>query len=229
MGLSLWRYEMTRVGRAAFAGPAAFAVGLVLVAVVLAAGNPAAGHADRVLVGLLEAGLPLAAGVSAASLIGRDTALELQLSLAAAYRATLLRRVAVTVGWPAVLALAVAVILAAAGWWPSSHSGPAGQLIWLAPLLWLAAFGFTLALTTRSGAIAGTVVAALWLCEELFAGLFSQHDGLRALYLFATSRLSSTEGWTANRITLVLSAGALLLVAWLLLARPERLLTAEDA
>lgn len=220
---------MTRVGRPALGGPAAIAIGFIVLSLGLTAGGTATSQSDRILVGLLEAGLPLAAGVSAASLIGRDTALELQLSLPVAYRTTLLRRMVIAVGWPAGLAFGLAVILAVAGRWPSTHAPLAGQLIWLAPLLWLAALGLTLAVMARSGAIAGTVISALWLCEELFAGVFAQHDLLRSLYLFATSRLSATDGWVANRITLVLSATGMLLLAWLVLARPERLLTAEDA
>lgn len=229
MTLSVWRYEVTRVGRSALAGPAAVAIGLIVLSMLLTASGTPTPQADRILVGLLEAGLPLVAGVSAASVIGRDTAIELQLSLPADYRTTLLRRVLVAVGWPAVLALTVAIMLAGVGRWPSTHAPLTGQLIWLAPLLWLVGLGLAVAVLVRSGAIAGTVVAALWLCEELFAGLFAQHEGLRSVYLFATSRLSTTDGWVANRTMLVLTAAGLLLLAWLVLARPERLLVAEDA
>src|SRR4051794_12922688 len=117
MSMRLWRHEVRRAGGAALLAPAfAAAVGGV---VIVAAGR-SGGNARTVPDGLgyiLEMAVPLAVGVAVTTLVGRDPAVELQLTLPVGYRATLLRRAAATLGGALVVAVAVDAVLRA-GWAP---------------------------------------------------------------------------------------------------------------
>ncbi|BCJ55418.1 hypothetical protein Asp14428_68930 [Actinoplanes sp. NBRC 14428] len=227
--LTLWRYEMRRAGWAALLGPpVALAVGLAA-----ALANPLPGEAStaRILLGSLEMAVPLAAGVACASLVGRDPAVELQLTSPTAYRVTLLRRMVVTLGWTAVVAALAAVALIVTGWWarwPAHHGVLAGQLTWLAPTLGLSSLGFAAGAVFRSPAAAGSLVTTLWAIQQFFAELSQQHLPGRLLYLFATTRGAVPGDWTANRLTLLGAAAALTALALAVLRRSERLIGEED-
>ncbi len=229
--LSLWRHEVRRVGWAALLAPLIAAGVLVLVALDGAARleQPSRDTA-RVLQSLLEMALPLAAGVGAANLVGRDPAVELQLTLPTPYRATILRRLVVTAGWVAVTALSVAAVMVASGWWdrwPAAHQPLAGQLTWLAPTLCLAGLGLLAGALSGSPALATSVVATLWVFQQAAAGPLQEHRWSRLLYLFATTRGTVQQDWIANRMTLLAAGAAMTSAGWLLLRRPSRLLTKE--
>jgi hypothetical protein len=229
--LSLWRHEARRAGWASLLAPPLAAGLLVVVAVDGAArlGQPSRDTA-RVLQSLLEMALPLAAGVGAASLVGRDPAVELQLTLPTSYRATILRRLAITAGWAAMVAVAVAVAMVASGWWhrfPGAHAPLAGQLTWLAPTLCLAGLGLLTGALSASPAPATSAVAVLWVFDQAAAGLLQQHRWSRLRYLFATTRGTVERDWAANRLTLLAAGAAMATAAWLLLRHPSRLLTKE--
>ncbi|MGN9910329.1 hypothetical protein ACTMTJ_22505 [Phytohabitans sp. LJ34] len=219
--IDLWRYEVRRAGWTALLTPPVATAALVLIALL-----DGGADTDRNLVAALEMALPLAAGVGAASLVGRDPAVELQLTVPTAYRSTLLRRLAVTFGWAALLAVLLVAGLLATGWWPESRGVLSGQLIWLAPTLWLAGLGFLGGAAFRSPAAAGGLVATVWIVDQVFAGL-QEHYWFRLVYLFATTRGAVPEDWTANRVTLVTTALALGVLGWVLLGRSERLLRGE--
>jgi hypothetical protein len=76
--LSLWRHEVRRAGWAALLAPLIAAVGLAVVAVdgAIRLDQPS-GSTALVLQSLLELALPLAAGMGAANLVGRDPVVEL--------------------------------------------------------------------------------------------------------------------------------------------------------
>lgn len=229
--LALWGHEVRRAGWAALLAPLAAAGLLVAVAVDGAArlDQPSRSTA-LVLQSLLELALPLAAGVGAANLVGRDPAVELQLTLPTAYRATILRRLVVTAGWAAVTALAVAAAMVASGWWhrwPEAHPALAGQLTWLAPTLCLSGLGLLAGALSASPALATSVVAALWVFQYAAAGPLQDHRWSRLLYLFATTRGTVGQDWAANRLTLLVAGAAMTSAGWLLLRRPSRLLTKE--
>jgi hypothetical protein len=229
--LALWGHEARRAGWAALLAPLAAAGLLVAMAVDGAArlDQPSQSTA-LVLQSLLELALPLAAGVGAANLVGRDPAVELQLTLPTAYRATILRRLAVTAGWAALVALAVAAAMVASGWWhrwPEAQPALAGQLTWLAPTLCLSGLGLLAGALSASPALATSVVAALWVFEYAANGLLQQHRWWRLLYLFATTRGTVDRDWAANRLTLLLAGAAMTFAGWLLLRHPSRLLTKE--
>jgi hypothetical protein len=227
--LTLWRYEARRAGWAALIGPPiAVALG---VSAALANPEPGDARTARILLGALEMGVPLAAGVGCASLVGRDPAVELQLAAATPYRVTLLRRVAVTLGWAAVLAGVTAVVLIATGWWarwPDNHGPFAGQLTWAAPILGLGAVGFAAGAVFRSPAAAGALVTTLWTVQQFFAELAQQHLPGRLLYLFATTRGAVPGDWTENRLALLGAAATLGALALVVLARSERLIGEEE-
>jgi hypothetical protein len=220
--IDLWRYEVRRAGWTALLTPPVATAALVLLA--LLDGGAAT---DRNLFAALEMALPLAAGVGAASLVGRDPAVELQLTVPTAYRSTLLRRLAVTLGWASLLAVLVVGVLVATGWWPQSHGVPSGQLVWLAPTVWLGGLGFLAGAAFRSPAAAGGLVTTWWIVQQIFPGLLQGRDWSRLFYLFATDRDTVPEDWTANRLTLVATALVLGGLGWVLLGRPERLLRGE--
>lgn len=224
--LPLWRHEIRRAGWTALLAPPLAIGAIVAVAVLSAEGEE---NTARTLFAALEMAAPLAAGVGAASLVGRDTAAELLLTTPTSYRAILLRRLAVTVGWTALVAVLLAGTLLASGWWerwPGNHGAVTGQLIWIAPTLGLGALGFLSAVAFRGPAAAGGVVAICWIFQQLFAGAVQQHHWSRLLYLFASTRGTVPADWAANRITLIVLAAVLTAGAWLLLGRNERLLLA---
>lgn len=229
--LSLWRHEVRRAGPAALLAPPAVALFVVAIAVdsALRLHEPAP-TTGLILQNLLELGLPLAAGIGAASLIGRDPAVELQLTLPTAYRATILRRLVAGTGWVAVVALTVALGAVATGWWdrwPGAHPPLAGQLTWLAPTAFLAGLGLLIAVLAGGSALAAAVVAMLWTFHLAAAGPLQDHQWSRPLFLFATTRGGPELDWTANRLTLLAAGTAMTGAAWLLLRRPVRLLTKE--
>lgn len=219
------RHEACRVGAAGWAAP----VAAVLVTVALAglASWRGGQQVDRLLMTGLEAVLPLAAGVAAATLVARDGCRELHLSLPARYGGTLARRLGVLGLWYATLAVTYSVAL----WGLDRWSGPAGvvgALVWLAPTAWLAGLAVVVVLVGRSAAAATTVVSGVWLLEQLFAGQLAAHPVGRHFLLFMTTRVGHSDGWLANRLWLLASAGALGALAAALLARPDRLLSSEE-
>lgn len=233
MSAARWRHEVRRVGVSALVmPPVVFAFGGVLVAT---AGNES--MAARLAAGVSEMGLPLAAGIGAASLIGADPAVELQLSLPSSYRSTLARRLAVIVGGPVALALLGAGAAQVAGVWRVPGGWPQTQLVWLVPLVWLTALGAVVAAVSADGRVASVVVGALWVSEVIFPAWFIGHVW-QPLYLFANGRVTGapftdhgrlTNAWLQDRLTLVAVAVALGALAWVSLRSPERLLRGASA
>jgi hypothetical protein len=186
-------------------------------------------QALRGVIGLLENGLPLAAGLVAASAAVQDPVLELHLTLARRYRSTVALRLAlVTLG---VLLLAGVVFAAAvaAGFWESGvlQPLPEGPLIWLAPVLAFGALGAALALALRSRAAGSAVVGLLWIAQFLFKPLWLENGPLRYVYAFLTEEDGIPAYWLANRLTLLALALALGLAVLYLVGRDEALLAPE--
>lgn len=229
--LSLWRYEIRRAGWAALLTPP-IAAGVVLGAAVDGAVRLEQPSQDtaHLLQAMLEMALPLAAGLGAASLVGRDPAIELQLTFPTAYRSTILRRLAVVAAWVASIALTSAAVMVSTGWWhrwPGAHPALAGQLTWVAPTLCLVGLGVLTGALSSSPAVATAAVTALWFVDLAAGGLLQDHRWSRLLYLFATTFGTVDTDWTANRVALIGSGVAMTAAGWLLLRRPSRLLTRE--
>jgi hypothetical protein len=198
--LSLWRYEARRAGWTALLGPP---VVVALCVGGLLADRPSSDTTTaRVLLGILEMGVPLAVGVGCASLVGRDPAAELQLTVPTPYRITLLRRLVLTLGCGAVLAAVSAAVLGA--------------------------LGFAAGAVFRGPAAAGAVVTTLWTLQQVFAEGAQEHLPARLLYLFATTRGAVPGDWTANRLALLGLAAVLVALGLVLLGRSERLIHEGD-
>lgn len=225
--LALWRHEIRRAGWAALLTVPVCAVLMVLLA-MLQSGDQTA--TARTLIAVLEVGIPLGAGVAAGSLIGRDPAVELALCVRRSYRTTVLRRLTITLGWAAVIAVGTSAVLAASGWWyrwPLAPEPVLGQLTWLAPAVCLGGLGFLLGAVLRSPAATGGLVAGMWLAHQVMAGPMEARTWSRVLNLFATTRGSGRD-WLANRLVLLTIGAALLVAGCLVLARTERLMRGDE-
>jgi hypothetical protein len=229
--LSLWCHEVRRAGWAALLTPPVLAVLVLGIAIdgAVRLDQPSRDTA-RILQSLLEMALPLAAGVGAGSLVGRDAAIELQLTMPTAYRATIVRRLVVTAGWVTAIALAAGAAMVASGWWhrwPAAQSALAGQLTWLAPTVFLAGLGLLVGALSSSPALATSVVAAVWVFQQAAAVPMQENRWTRPFYLFATTRGAADQDWAGNRLALLAAGAAMTLIGWLLLRRPIGLLTKE--
>ncbi|WP_188186714.1 hypothetical protein [Nonomuraea sp. SYSU D8015] len=224
--VDLWRHEARRAGLPALLGPPVLAALIQLLAVFGASLGSGEENTRWFPMSALEMGVPLLAGVVAATLPGRDPVAELRLAIPHGYRPSLLRRLAVTLGCAALCALAVSVTLMASNWWTFPYGGAAGQLVWLAPALWLAVLGFCSAAALRSTAAATSLVAFVWTGEQIFGGALADNTAYRALHLFATTSWGS-DGWPLNRLVLLSTALLLAVVGWLLLGNAERVLRGE--
>lgn len=226
MRLSIWRYELRRLGWPALVGaPLALAAVTLLAVLAQVAGDPR--QVNSILSNLLDV-LPVVAGVGAASAVRVDSAFELHLSLPTSFRVTAFRRLALTMVWTASLALVVGTWLALSGRlvWPVSFA--ADQLIWLPPLLWLSAAGSALTLGMRAFAVGSGLVAALWVLERLFSDLFMSSSWLQTSWLFLRFVYVSPAAWYFNRGVLLFSAAILFACTFWLLGRTERLLGSES-
>ena len=225
MNWSLWRYELRRLGRAALLGPL-LAVAALAGLAALATWTGMGGQADRILSEVLDV-LPVIGGIGAASIVTGDPALELQLSLPTVFRLTMLRRLALALGWTSLLGLGCALWLAASGrlTWPISPFGD--QLIWMAPMLWLAGLGEALSLAMGAAAPGSSLVGMVWVLELALGTSLAELPALRPVLLFLRFDPAHAADWTVNRLTLLaLAALGLGLAAWLL-GRPEWLLRGE--
>ncbi|WP_067170079.1 hypothetical protein [Microtetraspora niveoalba] len=225
--LDLWAHELRRAGPAALAGAPALVLLMTLLAILGARLGSRESTTAFMLAGALEMVIPLITGMAAASSLGRDQAVELQLTLPVGYRSTVLRRLAATTGWTGLCAAAGSTVLTLGGWWellPVTPHGPAVQLTWLAPALWLAALGLLASAAFSSAVAATTTVALVWVVEQVVAGPLQGSLPSRLLYLFATTRGTVPDDWTANRVVLLCTAAVLVAAAWPLLGRAERVL-----
>ena len=151
--------------------------------------------------------MPLAAGVGCASLVGRDPAAELQLAVPTPYRVTLLRRLAVTLGWTAAVAradrgradrdrlvgpLAGATTARSPGSSPGSRRRSAWAPWVSRPAPCSAARPRRAPWSPRCGRSSSS--SPVW-SRSTCPG--------RLLYLFATTRGAVPGDWTANRLTLI--------------------------
>ena len=218
MSARLLGYELRLLGAAGLGTPVLVLLlfgGLALLSSSLGADGV---YVARLLVAALELGLPLAAGVAAASVASDDPAIDLQLSLETRYRVTLGRRLALLVLWTSLLALPWTLALRLSGLWSLwvPETVLVGQLVWLSPLLWFVGAGAALSLLTGSRTTSGAVLGGLWVFGNLFRGVFLTEGWLRPLFPFATVYAAGADFWLTNRLALIGVALALGLAAWAL-------------
>lgn len=225
-----WGHEARRAGQVALVGPLALALaGTGFLLLVHAVHQPVA----RIAGSLPEAVIPLVAAIAVAGLVGGDPAVELQLSLPVSYRATLVRRFAVTLTCAAAVAAAASTAYTGLRVWPAPAGALVTQLAWLVPLATLCALAAAIAALTASGRAAAGVVGGLWVAQEYFKAAFIAKTWSQPLYLFATARVTGlpyrdrghlTGDWFANRAWLAVAAVVAAVAAWVGLCHPYRLL-----
>lgn len=211
----LLRRDLRRSGTAALlTAPAVVVLGAVMV--VLTARQH--GQYQRLAATVIEAMLPLAAGIAVSGVLGAETALELQLSLPARFQNTLLRRAVLLAVWTGAWAAAAATIVAAARWWtPDGNSvSPATvQLAWLAPTVALCGIGFAVAGQSGGTAGASALVGGIWLVEQLAPLWFHSHTWSQWVYLFPFTRGGvPPEVLPANRSALLIVGLLGLAIGW---------------
>lgn len=220
MRRTLWLQEARRAGLAVWSAPLIVVATATAAAVVIA--RPGGPHAvARGWVAVLEAGLPLAAGIPQTTLVGRDPAIELLLTMPVPYRTVLLRRAACGLAAAAATGLAATAVL----WWGWSvpHGPVAGQLIWLSPTVALSGVALLGGVLLREPAAAGGVVTVVWLLAALLPARVPP-----LLYLFATSG-EFHAGWWANRLLLLLTGIVAVALAVAAAGRSEALLNSGGA
>jgi hypothetical protein len=222
------RHELRILGPALFAVPLLAAVAFVALAGVLDARSVNRDFLGPLVTAILEAILPLTAGILLAAVAPQDAAIELQLSLPAPYRYTALRRFAVLLCWTLLIESAASLALRAGLPWAQARRGADSILTWLAPSLWLAAAGALLALLMRSRATAGALLGTIWIAQLVFHGYFALTGWTRPWFLFATLYAPAASFWSANRVELILTAAVLSLGVWVFLRNTEWRFRGED-
>lgn len=224
-------YELRLLGRTGLATPVLVLLlvgGFALLSSLLGAERATVA---RLCVAALELGLPLAAGVAAASVASEDPAIDIQLSLKTRYRVTLGRRLALLVFWTSLLALAWTLGLHLAGLWELwvPENLLAGQLVWISPLSLFVAAGAALSLATGSRTASGAVLGGLWVFENLSRDLFLTEEWLMPLFPFATTYAAGADLWLENRFALLGCAAGLGLAVWALSSTTELLARGGEA
>jgi hypothetical protein len=232
--MDLLRYERRILGGRASAPALAILLGSAAVAfgiVLLTAHNNRTTVADFLTAGL-EMLLPLSAGILCAMLPAQDGCLELQLTMPTSYARTTLRRWGLVSGWTALCAWVGASLLYAGQLWRvpiqlqdwSAVGRYLGeQLVWLAPLLWLAAVGLGVTLLVRSAVASVAMLGGTWIIET-FAASFFTSAWLHPVFLFPTTFTPFAHFWLANRVELSATGLLLLPICWRLLGNREALL-----
>lgn len=229
MGFAWVQYEARALGWRGVAMPPLVVVLFGGLAWLVGMADAPAGRVARVATAGLELGLPLAAGFVAATLIAEEGAVELHLALLTRYRLTVVRRLALLTAWSGGIALLAAGAAEAVGLWAVPGSFLAGQLSWLAPLLWFVAVGAALALLLRGRAASAAVLGGVWAIQNLFAGVFAERGWGKPVFLFATTYAPGADFWLANRLSLIGIAALAAVGGWLLLDGGEALLAGGDA
>ena len=189
------------------------------------------GSTGRMITAGLETGVPLAAGLAAASMLASEPALELQLAIPGGVRPAILIRVGAVFGWSA--------LVSAIAWLAADLSGafasrvPAGgpvvaQLTWLAPLAGFTVAGALLAVAFRSRAMASGSLMAFWVAGHAFHDAFESEPLLRSWYPFLTTYAVDASDWAATRLVLVGLTTATLVGLGACLGAGEWLLASED-
>ena len=202
--------------------------GAVLVTTLYATG--ASTHNLDKIAGVVLAGFaPLAAATAASSVVGRDPGAELVMTTTV-YRRVLFLRAGLVVAGAALLTLLDAVAFHAMGAWPAGQGTGGYVLVWAPPMIWLVALAVLIAVALRSSAAASGLVGGMWLAQILMHQTISTNTVLRAQFMFmgVVDRVPAHE-WNVNRIALPAVGVAAVVVAGVLLGRPERFLGSDAA
>lgn len=204
--VAIWIHEARRVGPAALSLPMLVSGGITVLAVMAHAAAAASTQAQGVtMVRLVADAFPLAAGLAAATVVGRERMIELQLTVLTAYPRTVRRRVTVLALVVLVAAVGCLTVLEAQDQWVHPAHGPLALLVPAGPVVLLVGGGAWAAMTLGSSAGASTTVVGLWLAQLL---VFDRVVGL----------------WQLNRTLLIVAGLALFAAALRRLGDSERTL-----
>ncbi len=223
------RYEVRILGPVLFLIPLAEASGFAGLTIMLIVGNVVRSGIAALLIAVLEACLPLTAGIVLSTIAVQDASLELLLTMRTSYRWIVFLRFALILGWTLLVELLATLALYAELPWVPVKPLVTFQLTWLAPSLWLAGAGILLALVLRSRTSSGAILGCVWLFQLLFHGSFALYGWMQPWFLFATLYTPDASFWLANRLELIATALVLLAAAWWFLRNPERRFFGEDA
>lgn len=237
MSIGRLRYELLLMGKKVILTPILVMLGFGLFAILLSYLKV---FPNRFLSASTEMMLPIAAGVVVAAVAVQDPTLELLLTTPRKYAGLAMLRLTLIVLWTALIALLSSslLMLFKLGYEPQQAGQLpvlqffVGQLIWLAPLLWCVAVGLCFAVALRSPTASGALLGGIWIIETVFKDLFALTPWLQPLFLFPTTLLALNgpisaplfSSWLTTRFELLGTAVVLLLLAPLLLRRPEWLL-----
>lgn len=223
-------YELRRIGYIGMVAPVLVVSLFVGVAAAASLSGTEQNQIARLLTASMELGLSLIAGLIAAHIVASEPAPDLHLTLRTHYRTTLLRRLTLFVAWTAALAFSWSVVLSTLGLWAVPGPFLAGQLAWIAPLMWFVSAGMLFALLLHSRAAASVMLGLLWVFENTPVGIagFLNSDWLRPFFLFATTHAPGADFWLSNRLTVIILSIVLLLVSLVLLGRESSSVGGEE-
>ncbi|HEX7101029.1 MAG TPA: hypothetical protein VF201_00155 [Nitrolancea sp.] len=217
MKLDWLLYELRRVGLVGLLTPVLIILFFSSFGLLMRTNGVSPDRATRAVVAGLEIGVATAAGLIAATIVTSDSLLELHLSLMTRYRTTFARRLALMLGWTALVGIGTTLVVRLIGHELAPVSLLAQQLVWLAPLACFTGVGALLTLLLRSRTGAAAVLAGIWIIETLLHESFGASSWLHPFFLFATTYSASESFWLGNRLELIalgLLFGALSLI-WL--------------
>lgn len=227
--LDYLKYEIRVLGPLLFLIPLVIALAFAGMTALLFVGSVVHSFIASLLIAGLEACLPLASSLVLATVAVQDSSLELLLTMPTSYRQIVSVRVALLLGWTLLVEAAATAALYAFLPWVPTHPWLAGQLAWLAPLLWLTGVSILLALLLRSRTSSGALLGCIWLIQLLFHSYFAQNGWTQPWFLFATLYTSGASFWLSNRLELIVTACVALAVTWWFLGSAERRFFGEDA
>jgi hypothetical protein len=226
--LDALRHEVRILGPILFMIPIAVAVAMAAFTVMMFAGHVAHTFIGNMLIGSLEALLPLVVGILLARTAIQDASLELLLTVRTPYRYVVLRRCTLILVWTMFVEIGATVALYVFLPWAPREPFLQGQLTWLSPLLWFAAIGIMGALLLRSQVNCVALFASVWLIELSFHSYFTKSNWLQPWFLPATLFASKAPFWLTNRIELLITALVLSIAAWFYLHHPEWRFRSEE-
>lgn len=225
MTRALFHADARLIGVVAYAMPPLVIVGFVLLGLVV-------GDVPRMLVGGLEAGVPLAAALAVSSIVASEPALELQLSGPRGFRPAALRRIAALTAWCAAVsavAWTLALVTGLADAWRPAVDPLTSQLTWASSLAVFVGAGMLLPLALGSRSTAAGTLGLAWILAFTFHVPWIEAAGWRLGFPFFTVFAPAVPDWLPNRLALLGIGAAAVALATVFLGAGERLLRAEEA
>ena len=218
------RFEAVLVGRAPYIVPVIVLAAAALIGILVK-------DTARMFTAALEAAVPLAAGIFAASLVASESSLEIQLSSPDGFRPAGLRRLGLIFGLSALCCLVgwlVASITGGLSGWQPDRGPVAAQLIWLPSLVSFTLVGCLAGLASRSRSVANSAIALLWVGCNFFHAAFRTWPWLPYVFPFMTTYEPQAGDWLPTRLVLLAVDLAALAAVWIWLGAEEWLLSSED-